>query len=321
MGASKLAARLRPAALATAAWDAWQGFWFDEEAGARLRLFRGALGATLFVLYSIRALDLKLYFSESGIMPLSTVPDVLPMDYRNSIFFHFPGDAALYAGTVVLLVSLAALALGIFPRAAAIVALFTNVSFLHRDMAPSYGVDMISTFFLFYLCLADYRVHEVAAKQQRIEKGSVRAMLGSSALRLTQIQLCIIYGFAGLDKVRGPQWWAGEALWGVVSNVQIARWDFSFLAHVPLLLVAGTYSTLAWEVYFPVLIWLRPARKWMLAFGVAMHLGIAIVVNIPFFSAIMLSAYFVFLEESEAQALLRWLGSLASRLRLSPARR
>ncbi|MBI3555506.1 MAG: HTTM domain-containing protein [Deltaproteobacteria bacterium] len=276
----------------TALWWDWCAFWFYSPAPARMRLFRVALGSMLFVFYSIRAVDLMLWFSETGIMPLSIVPDMLPMNYRQSIFFYLSSDAAIWIGNAIYLLALALLALGIRPRYSAGVAFILHVSFLHRDMVPSYGVDMIASFFLFYLCFADYA--------EKRKQSSGRTMLGSMACRLIQIQICIIYAYSGLDKVKGVQWWGGEALWGVVSNVQIARWDFSFVAHFPLLLVAATYSTLAWEIYFPVLIWFKPLRNFMLLFGVALHIGIGLVVNIPFFASIMIISYLVFLDETVA---------------------
>lgn len=272
-------------------WQAWCAFWFESPAEERVRVFRFTLGALLFALYAIRSLDLRLYYSESGLMPLSAVADAVPMDYRKSLFFLFPGDAALWLGDIALLGALAALAFGLWPRLAALAALLLNVSFIHRDMAPTYGVDMIATFFLFYLCLA----------------GSRSSALLSMACRLVQLQVCIIYGYAGLDKVKGPLWWSGEALWGVVSNVQIARWDFSWLSHFPLLLVLATFTTLMWEIYFPAIVWIRPIRKFVLAFGVLLHVCIAVTVNIPFFALLMILSYITFLDEGEARALGRWL--------------
>ena len=272
-------------------WD-WNAFWFYSPAPARMRLFRVALCSMLFVFYSIRTIDLNLWFSETGIMPLTTVPEMLPMAFRQSVFFYFTSDLALWLGNALFLLSLALLTFGIRPRYSAIVAFIMHVSFLHRDMVPSYGVDMIASFFLFYLCLADY--------SDKRKQTSGRTMLGSMACRLIQVQVCIIYAYSGLDKVKGVQWWGGEALWGVVSNVQIARWDFSFVSHLPLALVAATYATLAWEIYFPVLVWTKSLRNSMLLFGLALHFGIGLVVNIPFFASIMMISYIVFLDETVA---------------------
>lgn len=281
----------------------WNRFWFETGAPERTRLFRVVFGAMLFALYLIRTLDLELFFSESGVVPLSVAPDLIPMEYRKSLLFIFTSDLALWIVNAILLVSLATLTLGIASRLSAFVAFVMHVSILHRNMAPNYGVDMIATFFLFYLCFADF-----SSPEKRRAAGP-KAWLGSMALRFLQLQTCIIYMYAGLDKVKGPQWWGGEALWGVVSNVQIARWDFSFLSSFPLGVVLATYFTLVWEIYFPVLVWFKAVRPYVLVFGVLLHIGIGVTVSIPFFGALMIISYIPFLEEDYAARLNRLLPS------------
>ena len=73
---------------------------------------------------------------------------------------------------------------------------------------------------------------------------------------------------------------------------------------MPLVIVLMTYSTLIWEIYFPILVWIKPFRKWMLMFGVLLHIGIGVVVNIPFFGALMIIGYIVFLDEPTAEKIL-----------------
>lgn len=277
-------------------WQLWSGFWFESNSPAKMRLFRFAIASLMFCVYACRTPDLKLFFSQSGIMPLENVPDILPMGFRPSLLFYFTSDFALWVLHAILLTSLALLALGVYPRIMAVVAQVVNVSFLHRNMSPTYGVDMVSSFFIYYLWFADYR--------DEAPRDSWRAMMGSVAYRLAQLQVCIIYAYSGLDKVKGVQWWHGEALWGVLSNVQLARFDFSAVSHLPLVIIALTYATLAWEIYFPVLIWVKPLRNFMLIFGVGLHLGIALSVNLVFFGLLMIFSYIVFIEESLASSLL-----------------
>lgn len=271
-------------------WKLWCEFWFDSYSPATLRLFRVALAGMLFVYYGIRTFDLELFFSSTGIMPLSAINDVIEMKYRHSLLFYFTSNGALWFFHVFYLASLAALVFGFWPRAAAIIAYVLHVSFMHRNMAPSYGVDLISTFFLFYFCFASYRPKETLSEFTK--------SMGSMAYRLMQIQVCIIYAYSGLDKVKGMPWWHGEALWTVVANAQIARFDFTYMAHFPLVIIALTYMTLAWEIYFPVLVWLKPVRNFVLIFGVLTHIGIAIVINIPFFGMLMILTYILFLDKN-----------------------
>jgi hypothetical protein len=273
---------------------AWNRFWFESDGRVQLRAFRIGLALLLFACYAIRSLDLELFFGEQGIMPASILPDVMPMQYRYSIFRVFTGNAALWIGNFVLLAGLLAMAFGkgVLSRLATFVVWFVHLSFVHRNLAIAYGVDTISCFFLFYLLFADDR------DDRAYRPGDLRAVLGSMAYRLSQIQVCIIYGYSGLKKLKGFMWWNGDAIWGSLAGPQLARWDFSWLAHFPLALAGVTYLTVVWEIYFPVLVWIRPVRAPLLIVGLLLHLGIAVGLNLVFFAALMALTYVLFLDRA-----------------------
>jgi hypothetical protein len=282
---------------------AWNRFWFEAETGPQMRVFRTCFAAMLFIAYSIRSLDLELFYSDHGLIKLSVLDELVPMSYRYSIFQLFPSTTALWIGNTVFLGSLLALVFGFYPRVAALVASVLHISFLHRNLGASYGMDTIATFYLLYLCLADYRDRPQASSLAGSMTGStpgfvpdLRSVLGSLAFRLSQIQLCVIYGYSGLHKLRGIYWWKGEGIWSVLANFQMARFDFSWTAHFPFLLTFMSFVSLFWEIYFPALIWIRPLRYPLLVFGVLFHLGIGISISIPFFAAVMVLIYILYVD-------------------------
>ncbi len=225
-------------------------------------------------------------YSQSGILPTTVMEQVMPMGYRISLLNWIQADWAIWTCHFALLASLASLALGLFPGLASISAFVLHVSFIHRNMASGYGIDSIATFFLLNLVIGGGL------------PGSTRESLG---LRLSQLQVCIIYFYSGMEKIRGAQWWKGEAVWDVMANAQLARWDFSWISGVPLLVAVVTWSTLLWEVYFPALIWVRKLRYPMLVFGVVLHLGIGTAMSIPYFGSLMICSYALFLRREDAQ--------------------
>ncbi|RYZ85168.1 MAG: hypothetical protein EOP04_16535 [Proteobacteria bacterium] len=123
----------------------------------------------------------------------------------------------------------------------------------------------------------------------------------SVAFRLSQIQVCVIYAYSGWEKLKGVAWWKGEALWTVLANSQIARFDFGFTSHLPMVIIAATYITMLWEIYFPVLVWIPKLRRPSLILGVLVHLGILITLFIPHFATLMIVAYVVFLTPQEIE--------------------
>ena len=275
-------------------WGCWERFWFESSAPVQMRVFRSALGGLLFCFYFIRTFDLDFYFSSTGMLPVQVMMESMPMAFRPSLLNYFPSTPALWFFHVLFLLSLLALTFGYFNRIATVVAFILHVSFVHRNMAIVFGVDLISVFFLLYLCFAQFEI-----KPAGVKKG-LGDYLGSMAFRFSQIQVCIIYGFSGMEKIKGPLWWKGEAIWTVMANSELARWNFSWLSHFPLLIVAATYATLLWEIYFPVLIWIKPFRIPMLLLGLMLHFGIGLAVSIPFFAVLMGLTYILFLENSEA---------------------
>ena len=276
----------------------WCRFFFEADATAQLKLLRICLGLLLFVAYVIRAVDADFYFGSNGVLELEKMIETFPMKYRWSFLIWFPGNTSLWVTTGLLLVSLLTMAFGIFPRISAAIAFIMHVSFMHRNMGIVYGLDMIAVFFLFYLCFS-----KTDSKPKSPE--SWAAMLTSSALRMIQIQMCIIYAYSGLEKLKGPTWWKGEAIWTVFAHSQIVRWQMDWVSHFPLVITAMTYMTLAWEIYFPALVWLKKFRPWILAMGVLLHIGIGAVVFIPFFSTLMIISYASFLTPNEANWIMR----------------
>ncbi len=280
------------------AYAGWCRFFFEADAVEPMRLFRFCFGLLILVAYIVRAIDNEFYFGANGVLDLGKMTESFPMKYRWSLLIWSPGNAMLWGSTIVFLVSLLTMALGYFPRVSALIAYFLHVSFMHRNMGIVYGLDMISTFFLFYLIFA-----KTDAAPTRKEAWST--MLTSAALRLCQIQVCVIYAYSGWEKLKGISWWKGEAIWTVVANAQIARWHMNWMANFPLVITLLTYMTLLWEIYFPALIWSKKLRPWILVGGVGLHLGIGVVVFIPYFSALMIISYIGFLTPDESKWILR----------------
>lgn len=118
----------------------------------------------------------------------------------------------------------------------------------------------------------------------------------SAGLRITQIQLCLIYGYTGFEKLKGGDWWDQTAIWKVLGNEQLMTSDLSFLKSVPLVIGLATWGTVLFEVYAPVLLWMKGLRRWVVLAGWLLHLGIAATMGLFVFSLTMMSGYLLFLE-------------------------
>lgn len=124
--------------------------------------------------------------------------------------------------------------------------------------------------------------------------------------RLIQILVCTVYAGAAITKIKTPSFVNGDLLtfsllddhWG---GGRFAMW-LTTVRHVPLLL---SHATIAFEILFPVLVWVPRCRLPMLAAAILVHSCMACLLNLGPFSPIMFAALLSFLDERELARLAR----------------
>ena len=287
-------------------WEKWDQFWFSPVDLRSLSLFRFIVGCGLLVMYILRFMDRDILLYEDGLVPSALAQEFLPEFYRSSLQWIPVTDTAVFWVQIIYLLGLGGVVLGLVDRVAMWVLLFLHLALMHRNFTVIYGADLVATFWLFYLGFAHHTQSFSVLRCLRSGRWTPREFIGwadgpklsdlagTVGVRLIQIQLCVIYGYTGLEKMKGTAWWEGSAVWKVFGNAQLAPMDFSFMAHWPLLVALMTLFTLIFEVYFPVVVWIPSLRKIWLFVGAAFHGGAAVLMGLPFFSLLMVSSYLVF---------------------------
>jgi len=286
---------------------AWNRFWFDSVTDSTLSslgLFRISFGSVMFVFYLTRIPDLAFFYGDDGIMPLSHLNSLEFIAWHPTVFTWLTGITAIHVAHAVFCCALLTLALGLFTRVSAITVYFLHLMFLNRNMSVMFGVDTIGTFYFLYLCFANSGARYSLDAKWRKKANTRQGPFSHIAWRLMQLQVCVIYAYSGLEKLKGTRWWDGSALWDVLSIGNMQRWDLSFVAHFPILLAGAVYLLLLWELYFSALVWVPRLRLPMLAFGVFLHIGIFLFMNLPSFGFMMISMYLLFLKGEEVEAAL-----------------
>jgi hypothetical protein len=289
-------------------WQAWDRFWFAPAALLNLALFRICLCLVMAVMYAHRHRDLEIFYSENGILPEHLALKVLSPGMRPPFLLSFWPDAWLPWMHGLLILLLLVLALGAAVRWLGPLALFLQLAFLFRNYTVAFGADQIGTIFLFYLVFtrSDARLSLTSWWRQRKNKSEIESdILTSVFYRLIQVHLCIIYAFSGMEKLKGQSWWDGTAVWSVLANSQMVIADLTWIRHFPLGIVFVTFTTVLFELYFPVLVWNLSLRKWALWAGVLFHSGIGIIMALWSFALIMLCPYFLFIPEHKLRFILR----------------
>lgn len=116
------------------------------------------------------------------------------------------------------------------------------------------------------------------------------------------VQIALLYFISGIWKLRGDLWLGGEAMLMSLSFPQFSLpWIMDSLKENTWYLALGTWMVLAYQLLFAFLIWIRPVRKPLLAFGLIFHLSIVFIVGLADFGLFMIASYSIFLSASDAR--------------------
>lgn len=117
------------------------------------------------------------------------------------------------------------------------------------------------------------------------------------------LQLCVAYLLAGMAKLFDTDWQHGNAI-PLILRIH----HFSLYSGNPTggqaswLMLLINYLVLLYQVLFPVLVWFNKIKKPLLWFGIAMHVYIALVMGLPYFSLTMIIGYLLFWPFKKAES-------------------
>jgi len=137
---------------------------------------------------------------------------------------------------------------------------------------------------------------------------STKIVLHNLGFWFSWIQISILYLTAGSHKFLGSYWLYGDALF-VTLNIQefSLPWILEFLDTNTWYLRFANWVSLFYQISFPVLIWFRPIRPYLLSLGLVFHLSIAFLVGVIDFGLILVAAYAMFIPNNRAKKLLYWI--------------
>jgi hypothetical protein len=226
-------------------------------------------------------------------------------------------------------------AIGFCTRVTSVLTWLGFLSYLNRAPTSLFGMDAMMNITMLYLMLGpsgaalsvDRLIKRYWTTARALREGRALPDLSrpeplisaNVAIRLLQVNLCIIYLMSGLSKLQGASWWTGQAVWGTMANYEFSPMEFrpymSFLQLITqhrwlyeIIVTGGSYGTLALEISFIYLVWNRRLRWTMISMDVLLHLGIALCMGLVAFSLMMITMVASFIPPSAIRQLLERLG-------------
>jgi hypothetical protein len=274
----------------TERWDRW---WFAGRDPRNAALLR--IGYGLLCLWQILELwpDRHMLLGRPGLMPVA-LRDGAWQQVSAFAWVDDPTPLLVVWGVAALM-----LAGGVLSRFSMLACWFFIVSVSFRGGAFTDGSDaLMRVFGLYMLFLEVGTTWSVDAWWRRRKGLPIAEVVSGWPLRLMLLNLCILYVKTGLIKAPNGAWHEGTAVFYALSSPTFWRFDlFGLLQQgwVQTWSVGMTYATLVFEIGFPLVLFRRFRHPWLL-FGLALHGGVILFMNLGLFTPAVLWVYLAIVE-------------------------
>jgi hypothetical protein len=287
-------------ARAFAAFDHWVRDPVDPRP---LAWFRSSLGLLSLVNLWLLWPDMPMWLGNDGVLPPAVHRELIGGPRISVFMVTGYSEVAITLIRGLGLVGGLGLWLGIFPRCAAFCVWLAAVSYAYRNMSILHSGDnliRIGSFFLIFARTGGvFSLPHVVLRwffsQASSDSQPRPGLVPAWPQRILQLQLCILYLTAGIWKVMGPTWRHGTAVGMVLQLGEFQRFPIPDFFMTPVMSQVMTYGTLAFELGFPLLVWIPRLRLPVLLAGLAFHAGLDWVMNVQMFQWLVTAYYLLWL--------------------------
>ena len=226
-----------------------------------------------------------------------------------SLWYHLTDPTAMAIAHGVILTTMFLFAIGFCSRVTSVLTWVFLLFYINRSNASVFGVDTMMNILAIYLMIGpsgaafsvDRLIERWIARRRGVSElpPPAPSISANLAIRLIQINFCLVYGMSGLSKLQGGSWWSGTATWLTMVNFEFSPLHnhlyTTILRYVAarrwlweMVMQSSTMMTLVLELTMPLMIWNRRLR-WLYICGCSMfHLSIALFMSLVCFSSMML---------------------------------
>lgn len=275
---------------------------FEHGSPEGMAAFRIAFAAALLVSQLALVPDVALFHSDEGFLPNAALRAFQP-DAHWSVLHLVGSPVAVRAIHAAYLAALGMLLVGYRTRLASVAVFVLAASFLRRNELVANTGDQLAAIASLWLVFADSGARCSLDERGRARRGEApRAWTRGWVLAHLRLQLCFVYGCSFLQKLTDPDWVSGEKMFYTAALVEDWTLPMTWLMDHPVLYKGVTWGVLAFEALFPLCVWQRRLRPWLLGAGALFHAAIAAFFGLTFFALAMLALLTLFLPPGA----LRW---------------
>ena len=279
----------------------WNQFWFvptGPETLAWLRVLAGGIATYMLATYGM---DLHRLLGLEGMLPTEVMHPFYPGGWS---YLNYVPTAQLpvvhWLGMLVVLL----FTLGVRTRWTSIGATVVMLSYFHRAPVLTGQAELVLSMLLVYLCIGRsgdaLSVETLWQRRNGKPRSSPRpAVSNTVSLRLIQIHLAIVHLMMGVAQLTAEVWWTGEGVWLLASREGGPLVDFWWLADYPILAAAWSHLITLYLLAFPLAVWHRLSRPWVLVAGVIVWSSLAVVSGLTMLCLAMLVGLLAFWKKLE----------------------
>lgn len=295
-------------------WESLDKGVFGYGSPVALGVLRVILGGLSFLALLLQAPLFGDFYTEHGLYPTEFAVRWSDGLLRFNPLVEMRSDGLTLVVFGLTMVAALLTCVGLFSRVATIALFLGVVALNHRSPDILNSGDTLIRQFLFFLAIGPSGAAVSLDRVLKLRKGLAPEVPADVSLwpqRLFQFQLAIVYFTTVWWKMMGTHWRDGTATWYPARLHEFDRFPYPpFIADVPMVYVS-TYGTLLVELALATLVFAKPMRKWVLLAGVLMHGWIEYSMNIPFFSAIIVTGYLSFYDGEEVSG---WFERLSAKI-------
>ena len=274
----------------------FDSFFFKEDYVYNLAIFRILFVGLVFAYTLFEIGNVNDFYGPDAVVSLATMRAKFHQPQLN--LFQIFNDSYLVTYLIygLTLISLLMSLIG-FKTSLFLLLSFIGISSLQmRNIWILSSADVLvrSVFFilLFSPC---YRVFSFDASLERKNGRPYSQKATQWTWRLLQIQVSVVYLWTCWHKLKGETWFDGSAVYYATRLDTMKNVTIPVFMDSKVILSLATWSTLVIEFGLGFFVWFKETRKWFIFAGIGLHLGIEVLMAIPFFEWLMivlLTAFF-----------------------------